>query len=1155
MSIGSVCVRSNEHSTHPCTVFRKAIALFMALVLAVSMTPSTAWAESTDEEFARSATDDVAATAATTALLTAQNASEAGSGSSNTPAADDESVSRDRVAASENSQDDSAQNGDDVASGFGDTQTTQDSEQASVDGSTPVATNDNDVSKDMTQLSVGATDEVAEGEAQSARVSSIVATCSVIGADAGGNEQVWAASESYALEQGSNAADLTKALFKQHKIDADYSMGQYGFYLETITSPFDAGVTLGYDASSGKYWQLFVNGVVSGVAADAVNLQPGDNVVWYYSSWGSTAPVDQMSITCEVVGQDDQGSPQTWAAPVRLTLPAGSMASDAFKALFEQVGLTANIGDGWFLNSITSPYTGKELGSKELSSGLWSYWQFFTNGSLASVGAASYELKPGDTVSFCYGSDGVLPNQVSASCKVIGLDASGNTQVWVPEKNYVMTEGATAADLSEQVFFTNGLNPTVEYSQWGFHLIGIKSPFDENVTLFEESVAPYRYWQLFVNGKPSGDGASGYELHQGDSIVWCYSTYGSELSDSDEIVVDPSASRPSFESAWPGFANGLAGGTVSNRPTPTESAELSWAYNYKGDEQYPSASDPLIVNGDVYLVVSGELRVIDTTTGAVKVANGKELRAKLGATNGYFCRPVYSEGIIIVPLDNGSLAAFTADTLTCVWKTSPLPTEGFSLNYQALSSLTVSNGCVYAGFTMLGADYSGTVGTRVCVRLSDGSKIWSKTVCADEGGAAGYYWAGGAVSGSDIVIGDENGDVSLIDGGKGDVKSTVSVGAKCRSSVIPVSGEEGAFLVVSYDGVLHKIVRSNDKLTVSGKVKFASYATSTPAVSNGKAFVCSKDAEGYGALFIIDLATMAVEKTVRAGEGLSQSAPLVSVQGDGTYVYFTCNALPGAVYGYKVGSDAAYKLYEPDVDKQNYCMSSVVADEKGNLYYTNDSGHLFALTAKPGVRVDFDSRGGSYVASCYVALGGKLVKPGDPTRTGYTFGGWFSDEKCEAPWDFSTSLNEGQKLYAKWVANASDDAPGGTPPSTPGDVGGDSNGGVGSLGGGHVPALRAPLTPDQAAALKDAEDDAGVEAADEAGKDVASEHARSGTAAKEKSADAAVGASVLNEGNETGVTRELNPVALATLLAGLAGLGGALVFLLGCRRKDDEEQK
>lgn len=88
---------------------------------------------------------------------------------------------------------------------------------------------------------------------------------------------------------GPTAADATEALFKEAGLEADCGVGDYGFYLNTITSPY-TGERLGWDQATGKYWQLFVNGKASDVGASGVMLKAGDAIVWAYSAFGSSAP-------------------------------------------------------------------------------------------------------------------------------------------------------------------------------------------------------------------------------------------------------------------------------------------------------------------------------------------------------------------------------------------------------------------------------------------------------------------------------------------------------------------------------------------------------------------------------------------------------------------------------------------------------------------------------------------------------------------------------------------------------------------------------------------------------------------------------------------------------------------------------------------------
>ena len=68
--------------------------------------------------------------------------------------------------------------------------------------------------------------------------------------------------------------------------------------------------------------------------------------------------------------------------------------------------------------------------------------------------------------------------------------------------------------------------------------------------------------------------------------------------------------------------------------------------------------------------------------------------------------------------------------------------------------------------------------------------------------------------------------------------------------------------------------------------------------------------------------------------------------------------------------------------------------------------------------VTFNSQGGSPVSSQTVEHGGLATEPTDPTRTGYTFGGWYKESGCINPWDFDTDkVTSNVTLFAKWTIN------------------------------------------------------------------------------------------------------------------------------------------
>lgn len=958
----------------------------------------------------------------------------------------------------------------------------------------------------------------------------VTATCSVIGIDADGNQQTWTAAEPYTLKTGSTAADLSEALFKKHGLTADYGMGTWGWYLNSITSPVDAGRTLGYDSQTGAYWQLFINGTAASVGAGGYVLEAGDSVVWCYSKYGDPAPTDQLSVSCEVVGQAKDGSQQTWAQPTTIQVKEGSTAAELSEQVFKQAGIGADTGTGsygWYLNSLTSPFDEDvKLSTEKVDASTWNYWQFFVNGKLANVGAGNYTLKAGDKVSWVYGSDGTMPGQTKASLQIIGVDSGGNVQTWAPAADYTMVDTATVADATELAFKQSGISANYGTGAWGWFLNSITSPFDGRTLAWDSTTGAY--WKLFIDGKPSDLGAGSVQLKDAKSIAWVY-TAGDKLPDPDALTTDPNAPKSNFDSAWPAFASGKANGSVAEVPTPSGAAESAWdePADIKGGAK--GVSDLLIIDGNICAVKGNRIVLIDSETGKKELAS-----CSIGANIGYFCRPAYKDGYLVVPFEDGSLGIFVLDkkdgqySIACRYKT---PSLGIK-DTQALTSVTISGGKAYAGFTVV----DGSEGALVCVDLASGKVDWTTDKKKSETNEnEGYYWAGAVASGDDIIIGNESGKVALIDGSNGKELSSVSVGTPVRSGIIAVEvGENGGgtYLAVSRDnGTLYKIRRSGDKLTLEGKpVAFAAISTSTPAVSNGLAYVCGMDSEGYGTLSVIDLSTMSVKKSIRADKGESKSTPLVSVQGNDTYVYFTCNALPGGVYAYKLGDDAAQMIFTPDAKYREYCTASIICDEKGNLYYANDSGRLFKLAGAESWRVAFDVQGGSYVAPRYVAKNKMVSEPAAPTRDGYMFLGWYTAEGEK--WDFAKDVvTADMTLYAKWIKNAVN--PGGNGGSN-GNAGGSGNGagsGSGTSGQQSGGAVSPGQKPVSSTTTKTKAKD---------GKDSKKDSDKSDKKDSKKSDKKSAEAPVQQSG--------FNPLAIAGVAAGVIGLAVIGVFVFTKRR-------
>ena len=68
--------------------------------------------------------------------------------------------------------------------------------------------------------------------------------------------------------------------------------------------------------------------------------------------------------------------------------------------------------------------------------------------------------------------------------------------------------------------------------------------------------------------------------------------------------------------------------------------------------------------------------------------------------------------------------------------------------------------------------------------------------------------------------------------------------------------------------------------------------------------------------------------------------------------------------------------------------------------------------------VTFETSGGRAVDPVTVDAGSTVTKPADPTKSGYTFGGWYKDSTLQTPWDFANdTVTADTTLYAKWTAN------------------------------------------------------------------------------------------------------------------------------------------
>lgn len=98
-------------------------------------------------------------------------------------------------------------------------------------------------------------------------------------------------------------------------------------------------------------------------------------------------------------------------------------------------------------------------------------------------------------------------------------------------------------------------------------------------------------------------------------------------------------------------------------------------------------------------------------------------------------------------------------------------------------------------------------------------------------------------------------------------------------------------------------------------------------------------------------------------------------------------------------------------------VESLVTEDNANTTTSDNKQDTTETQVTDPVYVRFESNGGSTVEKQKVQNGSVATEPDDPTKSGYTFYGWYADKNFTGKeFDFeNTAVSETLTLYAKWV--------------------------------------------------------------------------------------------------------------------------------------------
>ena len=477
----------------------------------------------------------------------------------------------------------------------------------------------------------------------------------------------------------------------------------------------------------------------------------------------------------------------------------------------------------------------------------------------------------------------------------------------------------------------------------------------------------------------------------------------------------PASSLVDFDSAWPSFRGSDDNMAIMDAKTPRTADETKTLWNTKLTSGWDRVSNTLIVGENLYALAGKEIKKIDKATGNV-IATG----ALVSDNSWYDGRLAYGDGMLFATVGNGRVQALNADTLESLWVSE-------ELGGTTATPISYKDGYVYTGISQ-GSSSANAV-TYLCLSATDEDPSatdevkYPTWIYRAEG--TGCYWAGAYLSGDVIVFGSDAGVLTSCNAKTGKVISTFQADGQIRSSI---AYADGSLYFSTTTGKVYSVPMGQDGSldggsAKSGQVDGMTKSTSTPVVFNGRLYIGGGSSSfSSGVVAVMDAATMSTVYSTNV-QGYVQSSALLSTgyaaDGGKVYAYFTYNYNPGGIL---VLEDAAGQteakvsnLFVPEGSLAQYCLCSPICDSDGTLYYNNDAGVLVAI-GRTSCSITYHLDGGtnaeanpsSYIPGTEVALAA-------PTKSGYTFVGWYLDEGLTQKVDAIGAAQMGDvELWAKW---------------------------------------------------------------------------------------------------------------------------------------------
>lgn len=451
-----------------------------------------------------------------------------------------------------------------------------------------------------------------------------------------------------------------------------------------------------------------------------------------------------------------------------------------------------------------------------------------------------------------------------------------------------------------------------------------------------------------------------YELIKGAKYSYTVSAFGYRPQNGDiSLMEDESRSftlervgsdnLPELSSEWGGFwkTEDNQNITSAGMPVSLDNAEIYWRKQYgKSGNDNDSVSEGILVENYLCCFQGKTLMYLDRNTG--EIVSGVTMD---DTGNSAFAKPLYAAGMIFVPLNNGRVQAFRADTLESLWVYVD-PVGG-----SAVSALRYDSGYLYAGFTD---------GNLVCISVTDEDQENSKETKAAvwrKYDGNGFYHTGFYTGEKYIYAGSRSGILYCLDKRTGAAAREIALPGEAGAISTAVCHAGGRLYFATENGYLYTVILNGDGLPDAGSLhslKLGGYICGTPLVYQGRIYVGSATRDRYGVIqapYYMNVVAVGADGSfslayrMEVSYGPEQAPTLSTAYEEETgyvYVYFTTDSPEGNVYllkdrqGALEPGEGSGLLYRQDL-VNGAGSGGVTAGDDGSLYIRYESGWLYAI--------------------------------------------------------------------------------------------------------------------------------------------------------------------------------------------------------------------